>query len=180
MIVGVFIMSYWKPLIVDGNVIDLTHLEPFDFRVLPKGHQVPATIRVIFNNHCFSEIFNPTYHRAPLPATHVSPHEVRGFDEIRYQLSKILPAHVRDCNGRRIAQTRMGTLVRIALSDGRDYGIFFSLKKAGAAACEMFVLSAYPLERPKSQVISTGEMKFNVAVALVLAGKKPKFPPGRF
>ena len=44
----------------------------------------------------------------------------------------------------------------------------------------MFVISAYPLERPKRQVIGTGEMKFNVAVALVLAGRKPKFPPDRF
>lgn len=44
----------------------------------------------------------------------------------------------------------------------------------------MFVLSAYPLNRARRQIAVTGEMKFEVAVSLVLAGKKPRFPSGRF
>jgi hypothetical protein len=173
-------MPYWKPLVVDGVVIDLSHLEPFEFQILPKGLTEPATVRAVFNNHCFSAEFDASRHRGPLPATHVSPYEVRGFDLVRYELSKLLPVQVRELDGKRIAQTRTGTLVRITLADGRDYGIFFTLTKMGAAACEMFVMSAYPLERPKKSVVATGEMKFNVAVALVLSGRKPKFPPGRF
>jgi hypothetical protein len=172
-------MSYWKPLVIDGAIVDLSHLEPFDFQIIPTGVTVPATVHVVFNNHCFSEDFDAKRHDAPLPSTHIAPHEKRGFDIVRYGLSKSLPDHVRDFDGKRIAQTRAGTLVRITLTDGRDYGIFFTLKKTGAV-CEMFVVSAYPLERPKTQVIATGEMRFNVAVVLVLAGKKPKFPPGRF
>ena len=72
------------------------------------------------------------------------------------------------------------TLVRVTLGGRREYAIVFTLKKTRPSICEMFVMSAYPLDRPKHQVIATGEMKFNVAVALVLAGKKPKFPPRRF
>ena len=41
------------------------------------------------------------------------------------------------------------------------------------------MVSAYPLERGQ-RVAATGEMKFTVALALVMQGKKPKFPPGRF
>jgi hypothetical protein len=173
-------MTYWKPLVVDGEPVDLSHLEPFGFQVLPKGLTEHTTIRVIFNSHCFSENFDAKRHSVPLPATHVSPHEERGFDPLRYKLSKSLPAHVLDFDGRRIAQTRSATLVRVTLADARDYGIFFTLKKIGAAACEMFIMSAYPLDRPKKTVVATGEMSFNVAVAIVLSGRKPKFPPGRF
>jgi hypothetical protein len=55
-------------------------------------------------------------------------------------------------------------------------GHWAKLEKTGAA-CDMFVMSAYP---PDEDPVATGKMKFNVAVALVLAGKKPKFPPGKF
>ncbi len=173
-------MPYWKPLVVDGVVIDLSHLEPFEFQILPKGLTEPAAVRVIFNSHCFSEEFDAPRHGTPLPATHIASHETRGFDLDRYELSKLLPAQIRAFDGNRIAQTRTGTLVRITLADGREYGIFFTLKKTGATHCELFVVSAYPLERPKRSVVATGEMKFNVAIALVLGGKRPKFPPGRF
>ena len=172
-------MPYWKPLVVGGASVDLSHLEPFAFSVTPKDWKQPATIHVVFNNHCFSEDFAATRHTAPLPDTHVARFEIgkRGFDRIRYELSRLLSALVREFDGRRIAQTRKGTLVRIALADGRDYGIFFTLKKTGKDTCEMFVMSAYP---PDEDPVATGEMRFNVAVARVLEGKKPKFPPGRF
>ena len=173
-------MSYWKPLAIGGKIIDLAHLEPFEFSVIPKGREIPATIFVVFNNHCFSMKFDPRLHSLPLPLTHAPKHEQRGFDETRYELSKLLPALVRAFDGRRIAQTREGSLVRVTLADGRDYAIFFSLKKAGPSTCSLLVMSAYLLDRPRERIIATGEMKFNVAIALVLAGKKPKFPPGRF
>jgi hypothetical protein len=146
--------------------------------VLPSGSKQPATIHVTFYNHCFSEDFDAQRHGAPLPDTHVSPFErgKRGFDPVRYELSRLLPALLREIDGQRIAQTRKGTLVRVVLADGRKYGIFFKLEKTGAA-CDMFVMSAYP---PDEDPVATGKMKFNVAVALVLAGKKPKFPPGKF
>lgn len=173
-------MSYWKPLVVDGNPVDLSHLEPFEFSVIPKGAVEPVAIRVRFNDHCFTEDFNEEKHACPLPETHVARHETRGFSESRYELSKALPGYVRGFDGQRIAQTRTGTLVKITTPDGTRYGIFFTLKKAGSGGCELFVVSAYPLDREPGTVVATGEMKFNVAVALVLSGKKPKFPPGRF
>lgn len=173
-------MAYWKPLFVNGKQIDLSHLEPFEFRVVPKGLPEPARVCVSFNNHCFSESLATGHQSGLLPGTHVSSHEVRRFDPVRYELSKQLQSNIRGFDGKRIARTRTGPFVRINLTDGREYGIFFTLKKTGVLECGMFILSAYPLERPKNKVIATGEMKFNLAIALVLEGKKPKFPPGRF
>ena len=43
-------MPYWKPLTIDGVSIDLSHLEIFEFEMLPTGSPNKATIRVIFNN----------------------------------------------------------------------------------------------------------------------------------
>lgn len=174
------LMPYWKPLSINGLDIDLSHLEPFTFSLLPKGWKEEALVRVSFNNHCFSEEFKKDIHGTPLPPSHVSRHETRGFDQLRYDLSKSLPRHIRGLDGRRIAQTRTATLVRLTTETGLTYGIFFSLKKRDRALCEMIVMSAYPLERATNSVAATGEMKFNVAVAKVLEGKKLKFPSGRF
>lgn len=170
-------MAYWKRLIAGGVDVDLAHLEPFEFDLQPNGWTRLATVRVAFNNHCFSEAFDAERHREVLPSTHVPSRERRAFDAVRYELSKLLPGFVRELDGRRIAQTRKGPLVRITLADGGNYGIFFTLRKSGHASCEMFVISAYPLGRPRAEIASTGEMKFNVAMALVLKGSTPKFPP---
>ncbi len=173
-------VPYWKPLVVDGFAVDLSHLEPFEFEVFPKESKDPAIVRVMFNNHCFSETFDPRRHKSQLPQTHVPAHENRALDHIRYKLSKALPDYVRALGKARIAQTRNDLLVRIEIAGrGTDYGIFFTLEKLGQSKCELFVISAYPLERPRHHVAVTGEMKFDVALARVLGGKKPKFPPGR-
>ena len=172
-------MPYWKPLIVDGVAIDLGHFETFEFETRPTGSQANATVRVMFGSHCFSEAFDAAAHTASLPRTHVSAHETRSFDRERYELGKSLRGHVRNFPGQRIAQTRTGTLVKVALSDGRDYGIFFTLGKLGPSLCELFVVTAYPLDGGR-QVAVTGEMRFNLIVAKVLEGRRPKFPNGRF
>ena len=172
-------MPYWKPLTIDGVSIDLSHLEIFEFEMLPTGSPNKATIRVIFNNHCFSETYDTAVHAASLPATHTSAHETRGFDPERYELSKSLRGHIERFPGQRIAQTRTGTLVKVTLADGRDYGIFFTLKRLHASVCELFVVTAYPLDAHR-RVAITGKMRFNLIVAKVLDGKKPKFPNGRF
>lgn len=172
-------MPYWKPLTIDGQTIDLAHLEPFTFWLLPKGWEEEALVRVTFDNHCFSEEFAEDIHGSPLPRSHVPKHEARGFDQARYDLSKSLRRHICGLDGQRIAQTRTSSLVRLTLESGATYGIFFSLKRRDKT-CELFVMSAYPLDRAAHSVVVTGEMKFNVAVAKILEGKQLKFPSGRY
>ena len=139
-------MPYWKPLIVRGEDIDLSRLETFEFEVRPVGSQANATVRVVFNNHCFSEAFDAIKHTVPLSETHVSSHEKRGFARERNELSKSLRGHIQNFPGQRIAQTRTGTLVKVTLSDGRGYGIFFMLKRLNASLCELLVPSHLVLE----------------------------------
>jgi hypothetical protein len=170
-------MPYWKPIRVGAEEFSLTHLEPFTFVLTPNGWNKQAGVSVRFNDHCFTEKFDGARHDKPLISQHASNHEHRAFCPIRYELSKNLPAFVRGMDGKRVAQTREGNLVRIELANGANYGVFFTLRREDANRCGLFVVSAYPFEKSKKVVAITGEMRFNVAVALVLDGRRPKFPP---
>jgi hypothetical protein len=169
-------MSYWSPLRIDGVDVDLSHLEPFEFSIVPKGSSSPATISVSFHDHCFTETFDPSRHARPLTLPLSSRHEQRAFDPDRHALSKRLPDIVRELDGQRIAGTDRENLVKITLADGRDYGVFFTLRRESARRCGLFVVSAYILDRPRQSVVRTGEMRFNVAVAIVLANRRLRFP----
>jgi hypothetical protein len=168
-------MTYWKPLFVDGTAIDLSHLEPFDFEVIPAGGIKPVTITVKFNDHCFTEDFDATRHDAPLTIDHVSGHETRGFDRVRYELSKNLPLIIRGLDGERISSARKGNLVRVTLQDGQTYPVFFDLRLVRKSRIALFVISAFIWERSDKPTV-TGGMNFNVAIAKVLRGERPKFP----
>ena len=172
-------MPYWKPLVSGGQIVDLSHLEPFDFTIVPLGWTDHATVHVTFNNHCFTCKFDPVRHTEALSERHAARYERRAFDEIRYALSKTLPLHIRALDGQRISRTRTNVLVRIAMEGPYDYAVFFSLQRAGPRQCDLFVMSAYPLARGRHTVAVTGEMRFNLAVARVLEGKSLKFLPSR-
>ena len=95
------VISYWKPLVVNGNPIDLSHLEPFNFE---RAH------------------------------------------------------------------------IHITLENGSDYAIFFHVKKQAVRLCSLFVMSAYPMNKPRAKVDLSRRMKFKTAVAKIATGRKPKFP----
>jgi hypothetical protein len=169
-------VPYWKPLIIDGQRYDLSHLKPFEFAVTPKGWNETTRMSVRFHDHCFTEKYDPNHHMSKLISSQQSKHEERAFDQLRYQMSFQLPELIRGLENKRISSTRNGNLVRVELADGQEYGVFFTLKKEAHNRCILYVVSAYPLSRPRQKIIVTGEMKFNVAVGLVLKGKRPKFP----
>lgn len=168
-------MAYWDPITIDGRPLDLTHLEPFEFGVLPAKHTVDATVSVHFHDHCFTETFDPERHAAFIITNQASKHEKRAFNEERYVLSKQLPDIIRALDGRRISSTREGNLVHITLQDGTTYPMFFTLRREGGRRVRMFVVSAYPWENAY-KVPTTGEMKFNLAIAKILQGDRLHFP----
>ena len=172
-------MAYWKPLEIDGNRFPLDHLEPFSFCLIPKGMSETAVINVRFHDHCFTETFSQDRHSTPIITSQSSRHEQRAFCPIRYEHSKTLRGLIEALDGKRITQTREANLVRVESTNGGNYGIFFTLRKDGRMCCSLFVVSAYPFERTEMVVAATGEMKFNVAVALVLQGKPVRFPNRR-
>jgi hypothetical protein len=169
-------MPYWSPLAIDGVTIDLAHLEPFEFQVMPARHTAVATVSVHFHDHCFTETFDPARHAVAIQTNQASAHELRAFNVVRYELSKSLPGIIRALDGQRVASTREGNLVRVTLQDGTTYPMFFTLRRENNRRVKMFVVSAYPWDGP-GKLVTTGEMKFNLALAKVLQGQRLHFPP---
>jgi hypothetical protein len=172
-------MSYWPQIFIKGDFLDLSHLEPFDFEVVPVGFKVAAQISVKFHDHCFTETFDPKRHEHPIRTRHGASMESRAFSITRYQLSKQLPEIILRLGGKRVASTREGNLVTIELSDGTIYPVFFTLKRQNALRANLYVVSAYPWERD-GKPVTTGEMRFNLVVAKILRGERLSFPRGRF
>ena len=168
-------MSYWPPLFVDGDRLELSHLEPFQFETFPLGFDQHATINVRFHNHCFTETFDPKKHSTPIKIKNVASFEARAFSPIRYELSKSLPKIIKSLEGQRIVSTREGNLIKIELTDGLIYPIFFTLRRKSALYADLYVVSAYPWDR-KGKPVTTGEMRFNLVLAKILRSQPVKFP----
>jgi hypothetical protein len=168
-------MTYWKPLVVGSVTYDLSHLEPFQFHVMPWGMTEVVTVNTRFHDHCFTEAFDPLKHQKPVSSSQYSPHEKRAFDPERYELSKNLPEFVRQICGKKITSTRNGNLARVELANGDKYAIFFTLRRANNRRADLFVVSAFRWQRSDA-VASTGSMKFDVALSKILQRKPLKFP----
>jgi hypothetical protein len=168
-------MPFWSELIVEGEATDLSHLEPFQFVVVPIGLEGDATISVRFHDHCFTEIFDPAKHGSAIRTNQASSSEMRAFSAKRYELSKLLPNIVRQMDGQKIASTREGNMVKVTLQNGQTYPVFFTLRRAGKRRVDLFLVSAYVWDKPAAPA-TTGSMKFNLAVAKVLKGERPVFP----
>jgi len=167
-------MVYWTTIDVDGVTYDLVHLRPFAFEIRPQRWSQMATVQVSFNDHCFTEKYDPARH--PAPTAVGSRHESRAFSIERWRWSFELPQIVRTLDRRRIARTRHGNLVHLRLPDGEEYAVFFTLRRLETARCALFVVSAYVPSSNVTRPAKTGEMVFNTAVALTLEGKPLKFP----
>jgi hypothetical protein len=136
-------MPYWSKLVVEGEAIDLSHLEPFEFLVLPIGFERDATISVRFHDHCFSESYDPAKHSSVIRSNQASASEIRAFSREWYELSKLLPDIVRQMDGQKIASTREGNMVKVTLQSGQTYPVFFTMRRAGKRRVDLFVVSAY-------------------------------------
>lgn len=173
-------MSYWSELRVKDVIIDLSHLEPFEFSCTARDYAEPATVSVRFNDHCFTKTFDPRLHvLADCITTRQSArHERRVFCDIRYELSLSLPLIIRALGDKRVASTREGNMVRVEAKSGEAYAVFFTLRRHNARRADLFVVSAYPLDKGKRPA-DTGEMKFDLALVKILRGEKAKFPNRR-
>jgi hypothetical protein len=111
-------MTYWSPLVVEGLKYDLSHLEPFQFQVTPREISDPATISVRFHDHCFTTTYDTKKHLEITRSSQHSAREERTFDLNRYELSKLLPDFIKALDGKRIASSRHGNLIRAELASG--------------------------------------------------------------
>ncbi len=140
-------MSYWSPFYHNGALIDLDHLEPFEFRCGVAG-EPERRIFVTFDEHTFTRGITPQD-----PIVNLC-FKNRVFCPVRYGLSHELRGVINVFPNLRVCETwERNSYVYFAASvtspEG-PYHVFFNVrrhdfskKKKGVA---MHVLSAYPRE----------------------------------
>lgn len=174
---------YWQPLTIAEKLIDLTHLEPKRVTCAIDGREDPLLMHARFSNHCFTVSFKDGLHQAShLIMDHK---QRRAFDEQRYELSRHLPGIIDDLPNFKVYQARdknrgsqnfvfSHSIVSLT---GTDYSVFFSIKKRGGDAhLDLFVESAYPLNRAQS-VKRSGAIRFRVLATKVFKGERVDFAP---
>ncbi|WP_156103616.1 MULTISPECIES: hypothetical protein [Deinococcus] len=157
-------MTRWRAFEHDGTTFDLGHLDPFecDFVQPGKDGKPPVTypVWVHFSHHCFTEGVKPGDDPA-WQYRHVSNRDFRTFDMTRYELSRRLPALVRDLVGRKCYHTGHGNYFTIELVENGErveYEIYFKPYRVGKQL-RLVVESAFPRDpsrlasRPKTKPV---------------------------
>jgi hypothetical protein len=173
---------YWPPLVIDGAVIDLAHLDPLTLGCPIKEPPGELRINTRFSNHCFTEEFDPARHG---PALLIMDHKrPRAFDRRRYKLSTNLPAMIAALPAATVHQTpeRRNYLYCATLVEaGVAYQMFFTLRKAGSAApqhLELFVESAYAAEAgTPARLKRPNAIRFAVLAWKTYKGEAVRFAP---
>ena len=140
----------WKPFQHDGNIYDLSHLHPFELKLLqPAKSSAPERIynfNVTFSIHCFTKAAKEGDSAA---LNYNDNRESRTFCFERYRLSFHLAditgnIHTKQCN-----HTGKGNFFIVELVADEDgpveYEIYFDVKKPTAKGTPMklYVQSAY-------------------------------------
>ena len=140
----------WGSFEYEGEVCDLTHLDPFHIAVKPKGDEAPTwTVRVSFSHHTFTRDIREGDKAENEYSVGT---DVRCFCIERYPLSRNLPGIIHaNANGRAyFTQGRNFMFVEgLPELNGVPYAIFFNIERArnlDGVDATMFVVSAY--EKP--------------------------------
>lgn len=172
---------YWPPLSINGQIIDLDHLEPFqlDFDVQKIDRKL--SINVVFSNHCFTDHYDPAVHASSeIVMDHL---KERVFCPTRYGLSTNLPEMIRSLPTAPVWQTRHERnyvhFIQVEDQLGTSYPMFFTLKKERRSACQlmMMVESAYPLPNTdmKALIEKSNKVAFPILCVKVFQDKPLQF-----
>ena len=170
------IKPYFPPLKVQGSLIDLSHLNPFQMAV--ESEKAGRSLRVLvrFTTHCFTKVCDPDRLGVGEFLIQDEGKRPRVFCPIRHGMSASLPAAIRDLNQPKIkvwqtASGRNWTHSTVVEGYGDPYHLFFEIRRAPESRrrhqdIEITVESAYPVSRTEPQPRRLGPMAF-----VVLAGK---------
>lgn len=167
-----------KPLHINGQIYDLSHLEPFVFLVTPKADGAP-TYRVLasFGHHTFTRHVERDDDVASI---YEENGDRRCFCPDRYERSLALPKIVRyAAAGGKAYFSQRDNYLLIENFPGMTgpFAVFFNVKRSRQKSidCNMFVASAYekiglpPLQRLK-------KISFATLIATVAQGRPVKRP----
>jgi len=133
--------SPFPALVVGEQDVDLSHLAEFDFSFNTlSGKTVYCFVQ--FTTHCFSDRYDAARH-----PEHVVVVDERGnprcFDADRYELSKGLKTLITGLPGVRVYQTPESNFAIITMQDGREYRVFFNIRKIAKNKMRLYIESAY-------------------------------------
>jgi len=162
-------------IMADGSEICFRHLSEFSF-TFDTQRRKGVTCNVVFSTHCFSDKYDPDRHSENVEVIDEG-QKVRCFDKDRYELSKCLMGVLLALPGSRVHQTPETNFAIITTQDGRDYRVFFNVRKNSRRAFRLYVESAYAPDhrKPVTPASHYQKVRFIVLVDTLLDGKPLKF-----
>jgi len=147
--------SYFPPLFVGGQRVDLSHLEPFKLQVASTQAKKTLRVHVTFTSHCFSERLDLARHPGGDPVIDRDTRDPRMFCPMRYRLSFRLPDFIRELPYRTVSVTSAlrNWVYTVTIEDpAGPYHVFLELRRAAAVQrtwqdLNLVVESAYPETR---------------------------------
>jgi hypothetical protein len=168
--------SPFPALVVGAEHIGCDHLAPFGFTFDTEARKGVHCF-VQFSTHCFSDKYDPERH-----PEHVVVVDERGiprcFDRERYELSKGLEALIRTLPQSRVYQTPEANFAIITTQDGREYRVYFNVRRDAKKKLRLYVESAYPPDAERFDVAlatSYQKVRFVVLVDKVLSNERLVF-----
>lgn len=129
--------SYFPPLVIAGQAVDLSHLEPFTFEVESQLAKKRLRVHVTFSNHCFTKSYEAATHPEGEPIIDAGSIRPRAFCPIRHRLSRDLPALISglaESPRTRVWETaaERNWCYSITIEDPTGpYHVFFEVRRAG-------------------------------------------------
>jgi len=167
----------------EGKLVPLGHMTQ-RMEILCPCEQLERDlkIRVTFQNHCYTQKYDPNVHKSTDICLTEGKDRHRVFCPIRYALSHKLPSIVKELPSKKVLQTSQARnyvyAVRLEL-ENKDYEIYFMLQLAqpeDEADLRLTVESAYPngshnfRKRPN-------QIRFAVLAHKVLTRQTVRFAP---
>ena len=172
---------YHAPLHIGGQVIEFSHLEPFQMHVDSVRTGKSLRIHVRFMTHCFSKKFDPACHPEGEPIIHDASGRKRTFCHIRYGISVRLPELILALNHPKAMVTQTAKernwLHSVSIDEPQGkYHIFFELRRAAVGDRErqdlnLVVESAYQQDPSRSEPAVRGSMGFILLCGKVYLGE---------
>jgi hypothetical protein len=169
-------VSPFPALVVGAEEIGCDHLAPFSF-VFDTPIREGVHCYVQFTTHCFSDKYDPERHPENVVVVDERG-QLRCFDRDRYELSKGLEALIRGLPGNKVYQTPESNFAIITMQDGREYRVFFNVRRDSKKKIKLYVESAYPPDAERFQVVPATayqKVRFVALVDKVLSNEKLVF-----
>lgn len=173
---------YFKPVIIMGETVDFSHLQPFKFEFFSNNANKILRVHVTYSNHCFTQGYEESKYTEGEPIFDERTSRPRIFCPIRYKLSKELPRIICELNDSKIkvfetTSERNWTFSKKIDDPKGPYHVFFEIKRASKEQTNfqelnLTVESAYHEDPEKGPPNVKGSMKFHLLCSNIYM-KKP-------